>query len=122
MVRQDDRPFRVESCLVLKVVKEGGEHGRYCLSHVYRHPCAAETEWRLPPMWISPPGVVPIVTVDYFKRFKEKPTNKGLAAMLKDVQWSFEFEKGWQVVACGVCELDWERATGEKPTTFFKLK
>jgi hypothetical protein len=119
IVRQDERPFRVESCLVLKVLKEDSDRGRYCLSHIYRHPSAAEPEWRLPPLWISPPDEVPIVTVEHFKRFHEKPTNKAVAGMLKDVQWSFEFPKGWQVVACGVCELDWERATGAKPTTFF---
>lgn len=120
IVRQDERPLRVESCLVLKVLKEDSERGRYCLSHIYRHPNAAEPEWRLPPLWISPPGDVPIVTIEHFKRFKEKPTNKAVAGMLKDVQWSFAFEKGWQVIGCGVCEVAWERATGERPTKFFE--
>lgn len=122
LVRQDDRPFRVESCLVLKVLKadEGGEHGRYCLSHLYRHPGSAEPEWRLPPLWISPPNQLPVVTIEHFRRFKEKPTNKIISALLKDVQWSFAFERGWQVVGCGVCELEWECATGERPTKFFE--
>ncbi len=65
---------------------------------------------------------MPVVTIDHFKRLREKPTNKVIAGTLNDVQRSFAFEKGWRVVSCGVCESDWERATGEKPTTFFERK
>src|SRR5262245_30834736 len=41
---EDERPLRVESCLVLKVL---GRNNGYTLSHLFRHPAGKKPEWQL---------------------------------------------------------------------------
>jgi hypothetical protein len=124
-VVEDSRPLRVESCLVLKILNEESENGRWCLAHLYRHPVDQKAKWRLSLTHVSgEPGTKYFLGVDLFhaKRFDEKPGNKELYAALafEEVNWNFELEKGWTVVGCGVCERSWQEAVGEKPTRFFK--
>ena len=122
-VVEDDRPLRVETCLVLKDLGGEAKDRRWCLAHLYRHPLDKDPAWRLPPVWVSPPaplGPEKAVVVDHFKRLKAKPGNKDVYDALGDVQWRFELEKGWKLVGCGVCEKTWEAATGERPTRFFE--
>jgi hypothetical protein len=124
-VREDDRPLRVESCLVLKVLEEPREHGHWSLAHLYRHPFGRDNVWTLPPLWVSPPpplGPAEPVAIDHMKRFKSRPTNKDIYDSLKDVQWRFDLEPGWRWVGCAVCERNWEAAIDEKPTRFFGKK
>ena len=121
MVIEDDRPLRVESCLVLKV-RDKGEG--YWLGHLCRRPADKEPEWRL-----STTYVIDGQETKYFrdrcithaKIFKDKPSNKQLYDALKfeEVNWSFKQEKGWKFVSCGVCEKSWKQAIGEKPNQFF---
>src|SRR5262245_2458199 len=118
-VKEDDRPLRVETCLVLKDLGGEDEHGRWCLAHLYRHPLGKDNTWRLPPLWVSPPaplGPEKPVDIDHAKRLKTKPGNKDIYDSLKEVQWQFALDKDWKLVGCAVCERAWEAATGEKPT------
>ncbi len=120
-VEEDNRPLRVETCLVLKDLGEDNEHGRWCLAHLYRHPLDKDRTWQCP-FWVSPPppfGPEKPATIDYAKRFKTKPKNKDIYESLKDVQWQFALEKDWKLVGCAVSERTWEAAIGEKPTRFF---
>ena len=123
-VVEDDRPLRVESCLVLKVLNEQSETGRWCLAHLYRHPKDTKPEWKLSITHVSGergtkyfPGLW-LVSV---KRFKERPGNKELyaALALEEMDWTFELDKGRKLIGCGVCERSWQEAVGEKPTRFF---
>lgn len=119
---EDDRPLRVETCLVLKELGAESKTGRWCLSHLYRHPLDKDNTWRLPPIWVSPPpplGPEKAVAIDHLKRFKEKPGNKLIYDSLKEVQWSFTLDDDWKLVSCGVCERAWEASIGEKPSRFF---
>jgi hypothetical protein len=121
-VVQDDRPLRVETCLVLKELTKESEHGRWCLAHLYRHPLEKDNTWRLPTLWVSPlPPLGPSkpVVIDHAKRFKKKPGNKEIYDSLKEVQWQFALDKDWKLVSCAVCERNWEAAIGEKATRFF---
>ena len=121
-VMQDERPLRVESCLVLKVFDK---NEGYCLAHLYRHPTVEKPEWQLSMIHAMggkgttfyPAGS----WLFHSERFKKKPGNKELYAALSfgKVNWSFEQEKGWKFVSCGVCEKSWQEAIGEKPTQFF---
>jgi hypothetical protein len=119
----DARPWRVESCLVFKVLdkKEG-----YCLAHLYRHPTAKKPEWHLASTHVVGEKGTPVFTgLEFFHshRFKEQPGNKELYAVLgfKGVNWRFELESGWKYISCCVCEETWQAVIGEKPTQFFDV-
>ncbi|MBX9623949.1 MAG: hypothetical protein K2X82_09090 [Gemmataceae bacterium] len=122
LVQVDDRPLRVETCLVLKDLGRESEHGRWCLAHLYRHPLGEDNTWRLPLPWVSPPpplGPEEPVAISHAKRFKTRPKNKDVYTSLGDLRWRFNVDKGWKLVSCAVCERNWEAAVGEKPTRFF---
>lgn len=123
-VEEDDRPVRVESCLVLKVLDD--KRGYY-LTHLWRRATAEKPEWRE-----SMTHVTEMTEINGTKRpwgrwlfhsksFEHRPSNKDIYAALsfKEVNWSFELERGWRYVRCGVCEKSWEEAIGEKPIRFF---
>jgi hypothetical protein len=119
-VMEDDRPLRVESCLVLKALDKNG----YSLAHLYRHPADKKPEWCL--SWLHITGeegtkYFPGLEILHCKRFKNRPGSKELYASLswEDVGWSFEQEEGWKFVSCCVCEKNWQAVTGEAPTQFF---
>jgi hypothetical protein len=119
-VVEDDRPLRVESCLVLK---DDGE-GRWTLTHLYRHPMAKDAAWRLSEIHVTgEPGTkyYPGLDILHVKRFAARPGNKDVYAALglEGLGWKFGPEDGWRFVGCGVCEENWRAALGEKPTRFF---
>ncbi len=121
-ITEDDRPLRVESCLVLKALDK---NGGYCLAHLFRHPAEKEPKWQLSRTHVlgeegTKYGVAGLWLL-HSKRFDDRPGNKALYAALsfEEVNWSFELEKGWKFVSCGVCEKSWQEAIGEKPTKFF---
>jgi hypothetical protein len=120
-VVEDDRPLRVESCLVLKVLSK---RGGYSLAHLFRHPADKKPTWRLAMTHVTGEKgtkYYPGLWLFHARRFKERPGNKELyaALSLEEVNWTFEQEKGWRFVGCGVCEKSWQEALGEKPTRFF---
>jgi hypothetical protein len=122
---EDERPLRVESCLVLKVLPDESEEGRWCLAQLYRHPNSKKPEWQLSSTHYSggEPGTkyFPGLDILHVERFKNKPSNKTIYAALgfEQANWKFELEKDWKLVGCGVCEDAWQAALGEKPTKFF---
>jgi hypothetical protein len=120
-VVQDDRPLRVESCLALRVLDK---NQGYYLAHLYRHPASEKPAWQIGMTHVSGAEgtkYFPGLDIMHVKRFKSRPTNKELYAALvfKEVNWSFELEKGWKLVSCGVCEKSWQDAIGEKPSRLF---
>lgn len=124
-VIEDGRPFRVENCLVLKVLDQDDGQGRWCLAHLYRQPMEEKSaEWHLAMTHVtSKEGdkAFPGLWIDHVKRFKDRPGNKEVYASLsvEDVGWSFELEEGWRFVSCCVCEKSWKAAIGENATRFF---
>jgi hypothetical protein len=123
-VVEDDRPLRIESCLVLKVLDGESDTGRWCLAHLYRHPADAKPEWKLSFTHVSGKRgtkYFPGLDLLHVKRFKEKPGNKEVYGALgfEEVNWTFELAKRWKVIGCGICERSWKDAVGEKPTRFF---
>ena len=94
-VIEDERPLRVERCLVLKVLEEDDQYGRWCLAHLCRRPDDEKPEWRLSTIHVlGEKGTKywPGLWISRAKRFKQKPTNKELYAALpsEDVGWSFD--------------------------------
>ena len=123
-IKEDDRPLRVESCLVLKVLPDESEQGRWCLAHLYRHPLAKEPKWELSMTHVTgEPGTkyFPGLDIHHVERLKARPNNKAIYAALgfEEVNWKFALEDDWKLVGCGVCEDAWQAAIGEKPTKFF---
>ena len=121
---EDERPLRVESCLVLKVLPEEDERGRWCLAQLYRHPLSKDSQWHLSMAHLSGERgtkYFPGLEVLHAKRFKSRPDNKAIygSLSLEDVGWTFDLDKEWKFVGCGVCEDAWQAAIGEKPTKFF---
>jgi hypothetical protein len=120
-VIEDDRPVRVETCLVLKVLEK---NEGYRFAHLYRHPADKKPEWGLSMTHVSGEKgtkYYPGAWLFHTSTFKKKPSNEELYAALsfEEVNWSFSLEKGWKYVGCGVCEQNWKEAIGEKPTRFF---
>jgi hypothetical protein len=118
---EDERPLRVDSLLVLKVLEK---NEGYHLTHLYRHPDDKKPEWRLSTTHVSGKQgtkYYPGLMLFHHKAFEKKPGNKELYAALspEEIDWAFELEEGWKCVSCGVCEKNWEEAIGEKPTRFF---
>lgn len=122
-IREDDRPLRVECCLVLKVLPEERKEGRWYLAQLYRHPHLDDAKWQLGIVHAHGPAERPFPGRDihHIKRFKERPNNKAVYDSLgfEGVHWQFELEEGWSYVGCSVCEEVWQAALGEKPTRFF---
>jgi hypothetical protein len=123
-IMEDDRPLRVESCLVLKVLDEEKGHRRWHLVHLCRHPTEKKPEWELSMIHVSGgkgTKYYPGLWIFHSKMLKDRPGNKDIYAALgdEDVGWSFGQEKGWRFVSCGVCEKTWQAAVGERPTRFF---
>jgi hypothetical protein len=118
-ILQDDRPFRVESCLVVKV---SGDRKRFTLTHLYRHPGASDAKWEMS-MTHATGGEAGPTGRWYFHatKFDRRPGNKEVYAALKfqEVNWRWEPDHGFRIVACGVCEASWQLVTKEKPTRFF---
>jgi hypothetical protein len=120
-VVEDDRPLRIESCLVLKVLDRGEG---YMLGNLYRHPDDKKPEWNLAMTHVSfKEGTdgYPGLMYTHFQRFDARPRNDELYAALRfeEVNWKFEIEEGWKVLGCGVCNASWLEALGEEPTRFF---
>jgi hypothetical protein len=112
---EDDRPLRVEQCLVLKVLDQDDGSGRWCLSHLYRHPDDETPIWEL-----SQVCHYKAQRQIHSKRLKQPPSNETIYASLHDVAWKFDLDAGWKSVDCRVCEKTWLAAVGEKPNRFFK--
>jgi hypothetical protein len=120
-VVEDERPLRVESCLALRVLDK---NEGYCLVHLYRHPAQKKPDWQVGMTHVTGKEgtkYFPGLDIMHIKRFKSRPTNKELyvALSFEKVNWSFEFQEGWKLVSCGVCEKSWLEAIGEKPNHFF---
>jgi hypothetical protein len=123
-VVEDDRPLRVESCLVLKELGADAGGG-YFLAHLYRHPEDKKPEWNVSMTHVSGKegtDVYPGMMYTHLDRFATRPTNEEVYTALRfeEVNWTFEIEEGWKVIGSGVCEANWQEALGEKPTRFFE--
>jgi len=118
---EDDRPLRVDSLLVLKVL---ANNEGYHLANLYRHPTDRKPEWKLSMTHVSGEEgtkYYPGLMLFHDKVFPERPGNEELYASLspEEVNWTFELEEGWKCISCGVCEKNWQEAIGEAPARSF---
>lgn len=115
---EDERPLRIERCLILLKLEKDTGLGAWHLQHYYCHPSAKSPNWT-----ISEWHVMDRLGRGEWKlgevSFKKTPTNKNIYDSLKAVNWNFGLEKGWRYVGCGVCEKTWASVVGERPIQFF---
>lgn len=90
---EDDRPHTYTQALLFKKFDKADENGNgYSLTKLYRHPTHADWQYR----FIIPPPPAPGEKMpeasDAFwfgsQSYKKLPTDKELAAFLKDVDWT----------------------------------
>jgi hypothetical protein len=126
-ITEDERPHRVERCLVLKVLDNPSERGRWCLAQLARVP---NDNLELMRSWMFATTHVAFMEghelfpgFEYFhvKRFDHRPTNKDVYGSfgINEVNWKFDLEYDEKFVGCLVCEENWKAAIGEKPTRYF---
>jgi hypothetical protein len=118
-VIEDDRPLRVEKCLVLRVLDKDDGFGQWCLAKLYRHPGGNDPRWHQSMMHILNDRTGGEL-VHHSVRLKAGTGNAGVYAALKKVNWEFKLSEGWRRISGHVCETNWELAIGEKPSRFFE--
>jgi len=124
-VVQGNKQRQSESCLVMRVLSEDDGYGRWHLTHLYRDPSDRDRKWQTSMMHVLGDEGTKYggagLWIFHSKRFKNQPTNKDLYAACADnlegVMWNFVSDVG--TIGCGVCEQNWQKVTGEKPTQFF---
>lgn len=120
----NDGGLRIESCLVLRVLQKDDGDGKYCLSHLYRHPTHANSHWRV--SWIHESDDNRDVAAAghnalHSTWLKRLPDEQEFAAALRIVDWTFDLNQWPQVVGYRVCTRQWERALGRKPDCQFRM-
>ena len=121
-VKEDDRPLRVESCLVLKDLGEDDGHGRWCLALLFRHPAAEDAAWRVPVNFPPPvPKGQPVAAAPESSTLEDRPGNAGVCKFLKQVRWQVTREEDWRLLGGAVRPRTWRADVGEKPPAFSDL-
>jgi hypothetical protein len=116
-IRQN-RTFRVDTCLVLKVLDKDDGHGKWVVAHLCRHPSWDDPSWHLAMVHATRkmgggqilPGII---------RLQKPPDNGAIYAASEEINWSFIVEDGWEIIRFSVCKRSWENAIGEKPSLDF---
>lgn len=121
-----DEKWRGDSCLVMRVLDKDSEHGRWRLAHLGRNVNSPNPKWQVSMMHVSSgegTKYFPGVWLFHATSFKVQPTNKDIYAACTDIEgvyWSFEPDNGSRLIGAGVCEQNWLKVIGEKPTRFFR--
>jgi hypothetical protein len=119
-VIEDDRPLRVEYCLVLKELKKPTrDQGRWVLASLARN-SAERKEWDFVTIYITPdPEGKNPPFIMHVEEYKDRPKNAEIYRFMDKYSWTLGAEAGWRLVDGGVCAA-WEKVVGEKPTRAFK--
>jgi hypothetical protein len=117
---EDDRPLRLEYCLVLKELKNPTkDQGRWVISSLVRNPAKGK-EWNFVTIWISPdPEFKNPPLIMHVEELKARPKNAEIHRFVDKYGWILGAERDWKLIDGGVCEA-WEKVAGEKPTRPFK--
>jgi hypothetical protein len=118
-VSQDDRPFTVEHCLVLKEFSRHGADRHWVLASIYRH---TTDEWHLSfvsSLMMTKGREMCCRTVRHCKSFDSPPRNKDVYAFMDEFDCGLAPGSGWKLVRGRVCTQTWRATIGEEPTRFF---
>ena len=120
-VSQDDRPFTVEECLVLKEFSRHGTDRHWVLASIYRHPPDACRHLSMVHHLLTATkgGAMNCRSVRHCKSFENQPHNKDVYAFMDEIDWGQAPVSGWKVVRGRICTSTWRTTIGEEPTRFF---
>jgi hypothetical protein len=95
---EDERPLRVEECIVMKQLQESDRGGGWVLADLYRHP-TLKNEWRVATLTTSPdPTFKEPTEVRRWEIYEGRPNNKQVYAFLETVKWRLAADEGWKLV------------------------
>ena len=118
---EDDRPWRVDYCLVLKELKKPNKDGaRWVLASLARNPKPKESGWEIVTIWPSPdPELKAPPFIMHLEEFKERPRNADIYRFMDEHEWHLGAGADWKLIDGGVCKA-WGEVIGEEPTRRFK--
>jgi hypothetical protein len=117
---EDDRPLRVEYCLVLKEMKKPTkDQERWVIASLVRNPAKGK-EWNFVTIWITPdPELKNPPFIMHVEKFKDRPKNAEVYRFMDKFGWTLGADADWKLIDGGVCAA-WEKVVGEKPIRPFK--
>lgn len=116
---EDDRPWRVEDCLVVCRLNEVD----WYLANVARNlGIKGREKWELVMVHMGPgyKGDPFGRWVMHIERYDKRPSNKDIYDFMDEHYWRLGAENGSKLVGGAVCKTTWEAVVKEKPTRDFK--
>ncbi len=115
-IEEDDRPLRVENCLVLCQL----EKGRWSLMALFRHPKDEKPEWEQSRVHVTPEDPRRRGGYVWLSRtFDKRPSNKEVYDFMDEFRWRLGADEGFKLLGGKVCADTWEAVIKEKPTRLF---
>jgi hypothetical protein len=99
---EDDRPLRVEYCLVLKELKKPTkDQGRWVLASLARNPAKGK-EWNFVTIWITPdPEFKNPPFIMHVEEFKDRPMNAEIYRFMDKYRWTLGADIDWKLIDGG---------------------
>ena len=114
---EDNRPFRVEYCLVLCRLKEREKKDVWLLASLARN--EASKQWSIASLhWLAADRRGGWIW--HYKRFDKRPTNKDIYQFMEEHKWHLGADPGWRLLGGAVCKRTWHAIVNEKPTRDFE--
>lgn len=122
-IREDNRPLRVESCLVGNIAGEEKDEWRIIV--IYRHPLSDDKKWHLAMLHATyPKGHKFFPGLWHFgmELFDTQPSNKDVVSFLNrpTISWTFATEEKWHLLDSHISTDNWKWFTGELPSSKFR--
>jgi hypothetical protein len=113
-IRQDRRPFRVETAIVWVHTKDEGKD-RWTLDLLFCHPLDRNQVRKANPIWHGAPRVNVRGTTR--RKFDHPPQDDEIRRYLQIVGWKFAPRTGpdFTLIDGGVCAGAWKKVTGKEP-------
>lgn|SRR5262245_55842833 len=121
-VREDNRPLKVEECLVLQHQKDPNKNNeRWVLASLYRHP-EYRNEWEVSERtsrMLGADGERFCHRERHYETYEVSPRNADVYAFMDKVDWKLGADDGWRLLGRKICRQTWRTAIGEEPTRRF---
>jgi hypothetical protein len=121
---EDERPLRIDECLVLCCLKKDGREESWHLVSLYRHPRDGEgAKWEVEIVHMGPgyKGFEMGAWVWHSERFANRPSNKEIYAFMDmdEFRWHLGADRGFKLLGGAICGDTWKAVVKETPTRDF---
>lgn len=124
-ILEDNRPLRVENCLVGNIAGEGEE---WRIIVLFRRPLSKNKfwhKWHVPAMHVTYPKghrLFPGFWHSGFELFEGHPSDKDVVVFLSrpTISWSFTTDAKWRLIDSHISPGNWKWFTGELPSSEFR--